>query len=305
MRKFVWMLPMLLVLLAIAGFAVSKTQKNNSNAEMLQFEDSAAYESVQAVMNDAAFFVKGKMLAEEEYLAGTSSRYKFQLLDDYAGNMRTDHDGDVFYVYALGSAQYEKNKTYYLFLTGFEAYKAGVVMYEPVDGCILQEHQRLFRKEVEIQFKSANSEGSTVEEASFEGELSDFVERNSAEIAAKTRDTFRSDEITSLEAAYQYADAIWKITISSVEEINPEASICPYRIDAVFRGNIETAPEGSIFNGVYPTEAVESGKQYYVLLSDAGNYEYEPFSFDYWLFPAEAPETAALMELLTADQGRE
>ena len=304
MKKFLFVFPALILIVAITYLISPKVSDKNLEATMLTIGEPIVYDSVESIMADATFYVKGKMIAEEDYVQGTSYRYKFQLIEDYVGNMRFDNNEDLFYVYSMVSAQYDEGETYYLFMNAFEAYMAGVIMYETVDSsCVIQDNQTIFSEKVEVQLNSNDSQMVAFEKKSFESDVSTFVEINSEEIKAKTLDTFKSDEITSLEFAYDYADAIWKITIVSiVEEANPNAGIYEYRIDEVYRGNTETAPEGSVFYGIYPTEETVVNNQYYVLLSDIGDYQYEPASFDFWLFPVNTPETNELVEMIAADE---
>ena len=299
MRRYIFV-PVLLGMFILSVLLIPRTPNNTPKATMMQLEDVTSYESVESVMDDAVFIVKGKLLKEEEYVAGLTYRYKFQLLQDYANNMRTDSSDESFYVYSHVSEQYEVSETYYLFLTAFEAYMAGTIMYEAVDDhCIIQDTSSFLNKQVAISLDSADPACLSVEQSSFECELYNFSCSNSEIIAERTTSTFASDDYTTLTDAYYFADAIWKITITSSEEFNPEASICSYRIDQVFCGNTTTAPEGSVFQGIFPTDAVEINQQYYVLLSDVGDYEYEPFSFDFWLFPVESPDCLELLQLIS------
>ena len=238
------------------------------------------------------------MIYEEDYLEGTSYRYKFHAIADYANNLKTDEDGD-FYVYSMIPGQFESGQTYYLFMNAFEAYMADTIMYQIVDSqYTLKRQQSFFKDNVNIL---KNNETLNISNSTFENDLNSYVKSNSESIESKTANTFTSDSIDSLYAAVEYADAIWKITINSINEINPLASICEYKIDSVFRGNTDTAPEGSVFNCVFPTEKVETNGQYYVLLTDVGNYEYEPFSFEYWIYSTESESCDELVSIITEE----
>ncbi len=296
MKKYIGLIPIALVVLVAVGLLLSQNAPVHQNATLLQSEDAVVYDSLESIMKDTTFYVKAVLKEETPYLEGTSYRYQFSLIDDYAGNMRTEN-GDIFYVYSLTSGQYEASETYYLFLTAQESYMANTIMYMAVDDqLILQYDDRLLFDRVNLPGMTLASMPSSA--SRLEHEICDYTEASAAVIKEKTAQVFSSDAYPTLESTVAAADAIWLVTIQSCEAMNPNASICEYRIDHVFRGNTETTPVGSEFNGMYPTEKISAGSQYYLVLADVGDYEYRPFSFDHWLIPTESEESAELLTII-------
>lgn len=296
MKKHIALVLVVFAVLAAVGLLLSQSTPVHQEATMLQIEDAAVYDSLESIMNDTTFFVKAALKEETPYLEGTSYRYQFSLIDDYAGNMRTE-DGAIFNVYSFTSGLYEAGETYYLFLTAQESYMANTIMYMAVDDrLILQYDDRLLFDRVNLSGMTLASMPSSA--SRLEHEICDYTEASAAAIQEKTAQVFSSDAFPTLESTVAAAEAIWLVTILSCEAVNPNASICEYRIDHVFRGNTETAPVGSEFNGIYPTEKISAGSQYYLVLADVGDYEYRPFSFDHWLIPAESEESAELLAML-------
>lgn len=289
MKKYPHMIPLVVVIfLAVWILLSQEPQYETSKATMLQMEDIPdTYESILA---DATFYVKARFIEETAYLEGTSYQYTYELIEDYGENLRPQ-DGTYFHVYAMVSGLYKPGEVYYLFLQGTEAYMADTIMYTFVnDSFIAHYEDDIFAARVSINVE----EPSAV--ATFENQVQQYA--HSEAVEERTMNTFVSDEYLTLEDNVAAADAIWLITILDKQDMNPNSSLCSYRIEQVFRGNIETAPEGSVFNGLYPRAQVENGCSYYVLLKDVGNFEYQPFTFEHWLIGDGSEESMALLELI-------
>lgn len=288
------MICLALILLAI-GLLQSWEPQINSEATMPQISEAAVIESYEDVLEKAIFFVKARFVEQTDYLQGTSYQYTYELLEDYGGNIRPQ-DGNRFHVYSMTAGLYEPGETYYLFMQGTESYMAGTVMYTFVeDSFIVQFEKGIFTDKVQANLEVPSSAKE------FEDQVCSYAQDE--KIAEKTAEVFSSDAYLTLEDNVLSADAIWCIQILDKQEMNPNASSCKYRIEQVFRGNLETAPEGSVFTGMYPKAQVDEGNSYYVILKDTGDYEYRPFTFDHWLIPVGSEESLELMELLDENVG--
>lgn len=291
MKKFTYIIPLVVAaFLAVWLLLSQEPQYKNPKATVLQTEDIP--DTYETILADATFYVKARFIEETAYLEGTSYQYTYELIEDYGENLRPQ-DGTCFHVYAMVSGLYEPGEVYYLFLQGTEAYMADTIMYTFVNDSFIARYEGgIFTAGV-----SVNGETPTAIDT-FENQVQQYA--HSEAVEERTRNTFVSDEYLTLEDNVAAADAIWLITILDKQDMNPNASLCTYRIEQVFRGNIETAPEGSVFNGMYPREQVENGCSYYVLLKDVGNFEYQPFTFEHWLIGDESEESIALLALIDA-----
>jgi hypothetical protein len=261
--------------------------------------DPAISAALEPILSDSTFFVKATLEQETPYLEGTSYRYTFRSEQDFSNNLRLEQDG-TFSVYSFTSGLYEPGQTYCLFLTGEESYMADTIMYIPVDENFVAQYmdKSLFDQ---VDILSSNLTSWEISAFALEREIKSYVKSAAKSIQSKTVDTFSSDAYPTLESTVAAADAIWLVTIRSCQSLNPNASICSYRIDQVLRENLETTSEGDTFHGVFPTAQVTPGSQYYLVLADTGNYEYQPFTFDHWLIPSESVESSELLDLLAAD----
>lgn len=298
MKKYIWLVPLFAVILtSLCMLSFNDTQTKPYSA-LLQNDGVEDYDSIESIMSASTFYVKATLIQETPYLKDVSYRYTFKLMDDYAGNMRLDNEG-TFSVYSLLSGQYEVGETYYLFLNAEESYMADTIMYEAVGNpTVLRYDEGWFSNQIHVDSLPDSSDTLSISPSTFEDEICEYTEDTLSTIQERTNETFISDNYPSLDSTVVAADAIWLVTIQNCEELNSNAGICEYKIEHVFRGNVETADVGSVFNGIFPTGTVTIGGQYYLLLADIGEYEYRPFTFDHWLIPAKSEESEALLTLL-------
>jgi hypothetical protein len=100
-KKIFWIIPMLLVIVLAVGVVTIGGPVNAINATLLQTSEASRDDSFETVMEGATFYVKATLVEETPYLENTSWQYKFELVEDYAGNMRLEDDGKSFYLYSF------------------------------------------------------------------------------------------------------------------------------------------------------------------------------------------------------------
>lgn len=298
LKKILWIIPILLVSVLAVGIVTTGNSTNTINATLLQTEETSGYNSFGSIMEDATFYVKATLIEEIPYLENTSWQYTFELVEDYVGNMRLENNSNIFYVYSFLSGQYKSGETYYLFLDAQESYMADTILYMAIEqSLVVQLNEGIFSDSIQITSESSAVDADVLSTSvpssviGFERAVYEYAESHTVELEERTADIFSSDAYVSLESTIDAADAVWLITIQSLEELNPNASVCEYRLDRVLRGNTDTATSGDVFNGIFPTSKVAVGTQYCLLLRDVGNDQYEPFTFDYWIYPRESEES--------------